>query len=117
MKTWRPTAANILSILSGAFIVWYRTGQFVRTAPASGALSSPHIFSLVGPVIGLLAIVGGVFTIRRQRWGLSLAGAICAIFPPHPWGAFLWTPVLGVLAIVFLASSRDEFSRSAGRSA
>ncbi len=110
MRTWKPTAAGVLSIVSGAFIVWYRSGEFIRLAPASGAFSSPHVFSLVGPVIGLVAVAGGIFAIRRQRWGLALAGAICAVFPPHPWGSFIWTPVLGILAIVLLAQSKKEFS-------
>lgn len=98
-STRRPTAAGVLTIVSGVFIVWYRTGEFIRLAHPSGAFSSPHVFSLVGPAIGLVAVAGGTFAIRRQRWGLAVAGAICAVFPPHPWGWFIWTPILGVVAI------------------
>jgi hypothetical protein len=30
MKTWKPTAAGIFSVLSGAFTVYYRSGRIVR---------------------------------------------------------------------------------------
>ena len=101
MKTWKPTAAGILSIISGTFIVWYRLSELIRIG------SSP-----VGIILGLIAIVGGIFAIRRRVWGLALAGAICAIVPPHPWGFLIWTPVLGILAVVFVVSSKREFSRA-----
>jgi hypothetical protein len=95
MKTWKPAAAGILSIASGAFIVWYRSSELIRIG------SSP-----AGIVLGLIAIAGGIFAIRRKVWGLALAGAICAIVPPHPWGELIWTPVLGILAVVLVALSK-----------
>jgi hypothetical protein len=99
VKTWKPTAAGILSIITGAFMVWYHWG--------------PHMHAAIIPVgigLGLIAIVGGIFAIRRKVWGLALAGAICAIVPPHPWGYLTWTPVLGILAVVFVALSKNEFT-------
>jgi hypothetical protein len=101
MKTWKPIAAGILSILSGTFIVWYRLSELIRVG------SSP-----VGITLGLIAIVGGIFAIRRRVWGLALVGAICAIVPPHPWGFLIWTPILGILAVVFVVSSKSEFRRA-----
>lgn len=101
MKTWKPTAAGILSIISGTFIVWYRSSELISVG------SSP-----IGIILGLIAIAGGIFAIRRKVWGLALAGAICAIVPPHPWGFLIWTPVLGILAVIFVVSSKSEFSRA-----
>ena len=101
MKTWKPPAAGILSIISGAFIVWYRTSELISVG------SSP-----VGIMLGLIAVAGGILAIRRKVWGLALAGAICAIVPPHPWGFLIWTPALGILAVVFVVSSKSEFSRA-----
>jgi hypothetical protein len=100
MKTWKPIAAGILSIISGVFIVWYRSSELISVG------SSP-----VGIILGLIAIAGGIFAIRRKVWGLALTGAICAIVPPHPWGYLIWTPVLGILAIAFVALSKSEFGR------
>ena len=100
MKTWKPPAAGILSIISGAFIVWYRTSELISVG------SSP-----VGIMLGLIAIAGGILAIRRKVWGLALTGAICTIVPPHPWGYLIWTPALGILAVVLVALSKNEFGR------
>ena len=50
-------------------------------------------------VLGIVAIVGGVSALRRRSFGLSLAGAICA----------LPSIVLGILAVVFVSLSKKEF--------
>jgi hypothetical protein len=49
--------------------------------------------------LGIVAIVGGVSALRRRSFGLSLAGAICAL-PLVP---------LGILAVIFVSLSNKEF--------
>ena len=49
--------------------------------------------------LGVVAIIGGVSALRRRSFGLSLAGAICAL-PSN---------VLGILAIIFISLSKKEF--------
>ena len=49
--------------------------------------------------LGILAIVGGISAIRRKRFGLSLAGAICT----------LPSTILGILAIIFVVLGKREF--------
>jgi hypothetical protein len=49
--------------------------------------------------LGILAITGGISAVRRRSFGLSLAGAICAL----PKG------ILGILAIIFVALGKREF--------
>ena len=103
-KTWMPTTAGILSIVAGAFnliagIVVASLSEWIGTLAGFwgfGAIGAPLI------VIGIVAIVGGIFALRRNIWGLALAGAICALFPPP-------VIVLGILAIIFLALSKREF--------
>jgi len=51
-------------------------------------------------VLGIIAIVGGVSAIRRKSFGLSLAGAICALIPLN---------LLGLLAIIFVSLKKREF--------
>ena len=46
------------------------------------------------------ALVGGIFTLQRKRWGLALAGAIVAILP---------FSLLGMAAIVLIILSKNEF--------
>jgi len=50
-------------------------------------------------VLGIVALTGGISSIRRKSFGLSLAGAICAL-PSVP---------LGVLAVIFVALGKREF--------
>ena len=97
-----PTAAGILSIIAGA------TGFFVGIVVAAvgeiaGEAEGIFWFGAIGaPLIalGIVAIVGGVFALRRRIWGLALAGAICSL--PSVW-------VLAIPAIVFIAMSKKEF--------
>ncbi|NWF77175.1 MAG: hypothetical protein HXY36_01030 [Chloroflexi bacterium] len=49
--------------------------------------------------LGIVAIVGGVSALRRKSFGLSLAGAVCAL-PSH---------ILGILAVIFVSLSKKEF--------
>jgi hypothetical protein len=62
----------------------------------------PIRWAIVGVCIGalgILAIVGGISAVRRKKFGLSLAGAICA----------LPSTILGILAVIFVALGRREF--------
>jgi uncharacterized membrane-anchored protein YitT (DUF2179 family) len=65
----------------------------------------PFWFIVVGLpllVLGIVAIVGGTSALGRRRFGLSLAGAICAL-PSN---------ILGILAIVFVSVSKKEFEEA-----
>jgi hypothetical protein len=79
-------------------------------------------------VLGALAIMGGVSSVRRKSFGLSLAGAICALPSVIAVGALpeavffhslamaicgVASIILGILAIVFVALSKGEFEAKA----
>jgi len=51
-------------------------------------------------VLGVIGIAGGISALRRKSFGLSLAGAICV----------LPTVLFGILAVIFVALSKREFS-------
>ena len=53
-------------------------------------------------VLGIIAIVGGVSAVRRKSFGLSLAGAICALIPVP-------LSLLGLLAVIFVSLGKREF--------
>jgi hypothetical protein len=55
--------------------------------------------------LGIVAIVGGVSAIRRKSFGLSLAGAICA----------LPSAIFGILAAIFVALGNREFGAKGWR--
>jgi hypothetical protein len=113
------TTGGILSIIGGAFevigggimVALVSFGIPLRLSllpflPRFGGACSMAIVSIgliiMGGlllVLGIRAIVGGISAIRRKSFGLSLAGAICAL-PLKP---------LGILAVIFISLAKREF--------
>jgi hypothetical protein len=105
-KTWKPTTAGILSIIAGAFEVLGGIGVGSLSGLLGSLAGIPGLGALLGfpmIILGVVAIVGGVFALRRRVWGLALAGAICALFMPT-------IALLGILAIIFVAMGKKEFA-------
>ncbi len=104
-ETWLPIAAGILSIIAGAIELF---GGLIFSALASLITSlfwMPELGALFGVpliIIGIVAIIGGICSLTRRAWGMALAGAICSLFLPH-------VIILGILAIIFVAISKQEF--------
>lgn len=59
--------------------------------------------SLLCFVSGVVAIAGGAAALKRNRWGLALAGSIAAVFGFFP---------VGVAAVVFTILAEPEFRTS-----
>ena len=121
----KSTVGGILSIVAGALglvgglillmVTLFMSSAFNDTA-IFGDFSATNgqfltIFSIIYGVagvfcliVGVLGIVGGIFSLQRKRWGWALAGAIagCLSFLP-----------LGVGAVVLVAMGRSEFSQNA----
>lgn len=108
IETWKSTVGGILSIICGSFGIV--VGLFVALLGGSitwlvGIPFATRILALIGSpiiVLGIIAIVGGIYAIRKRAWGMALAGAICALLIPPPF-------ILGILAIVFITMGKDEF--------
>ena len=117
-RTWKPTTAGILNIITGALnalsvigliiaIVAIGNINIMRFLPPADA---PFIAPLVGTILIVLLVVslveaafpiiGGVFALQRRKWGWALAGSIIAILGTFP---------LGVAATIFVAMAKDEF--------
>ena len=106
-QTWKPTTAGILNIISGAIglvfgILCGVLGISITMIPGIPAEVIGILGGIAIPLIilGIIAIVGGVYALKRSKWGLALAGSICSLF-------CLW--ILGILAIIFVAMGRNEF--------
>jgi len=114
------SAGGVLSIVVGAFEV-IGGGimvalvsldiplrlELLRCLPRFGGACSmadlPTWLIIVGGlfvVLGIIAIAGGVSAMRRKRFGLSLAGAICAFIPLN---------LFGLLAVIFVSLGKREF--------
>ena len=96
-KTRKPTVAGILDIISAVFVLGQGFGCLLQWH-----LVEARIYFLIIVIAGILAIVGGIYAIRRRMWGLALAGSICATLS-------LLTFYLGILAIILTAQSKNEF--------
>ena len=96
-KTRKPTVAGILNIISAVFVLGQGFGCLLQWHLVEARILFPVIV-----IAGILAIVGGIYAIRRKIWGLALAGSICATLS-------LYTFYLGILAIIFIALSKNEF--------
>jgi membrane protease YdiL (CAAX protease family) len=112
-RTWKPTAAGILCIIAAiiciAFVIlavlfigvfqlfWIFGASPGQEIPGGGLVNG---ILIGGAIVSIVAIAGAVCSFKRKLWGLALAGSICALV------GFV---VLGVLAIVFISSSKSEF--------
>ena len=102
-RTWKPTTAGILSIIGGVIAVIFGIAVAALGAFAGGFLGMGWMSAIGAPsiVLGAVAIIGGLYALKRRIWGLALAGAICALFGP-------WV-ILGILAIIFVVMGKNEF--------
>ncbi len=121
-KTWKPTTAGILNIISGAIsalgaigliiaIIFFSSGtmamQFIRPQDlpfVAPILNTVLIIALVLTIIeAVFPIVGGVFALQRKKWGWALAGSIISILGVFP---------LGVLSTIFVSMAKKEFEQT-----
>ena len=106
-KTWKPPTAGILSIIAGVFgligaiVVGLIGGTIggLELIPGVGMLLAAIEIPLI--IIAIIAIVGGIYALKRRIWGLALAGTICSLL-------CIW--LLGIPAIIFVILGKSEFS-------
>ena len=109
---------GILTIISGAlgvigglftYLLIPFFNEIIQQDPASfdytsGELSFLNgIFILGGTItllLGVLAIIGGIFSVRRKVWGMALTGAIAGIFTFLP---------LGIASVILVSMGKSEF--------
>ena len=104
MRKRMRKAGGILTIIGGIIIV---AGVFIATGGPWALIPGPEappagvVAGLIA--LGVVALIGGIHALRRRRWGLALAGAICAALPGMPLG------LPGIAAIVFISLTKEEF--------
>lgn len=103
-KTWSPTVAGILNIINGGLelLGGLTITGIVEVLPSINNTWLSDSFG--GPLIiaGIVAIAGGVYSLRRRAWKMALIGAVSSLLIIH------WT-FTGIFAIIFIASSKREF--------
>lgn len=125
-KTWKPTTAGILDIVSAVISLWFLLALSLEGAVFWAIFPKP-LFDLSNPLIiyliitiplvcmAILALLGGIHALKRRKWGLALAGSIAAIFSWAPV-VLMFTPAviigsapLGILVVMLVAKSKGEF--------
>jgi hypothetical protein len=114
---WMPTAAGVLNIVVGSLSLVagtivallaevffsasydYFSGQDVTAMFVWLVLFLPLI------IVSLLALIGGIFALKKKAWGLALAGSIGSLLT-------LWAWPLGIASIVFISLSKSEFKQN-----
>lgn len=118
-STWKPTTAGILTIIAGCLGIGAGALITLLAIPLglggamAGALKEAVISGLlagfagvIGMIgagmigVGAVAVVGGIYALKRRLWGFALAGTILATICCTP---------LGVLAIIFVSMGKKEF--------
>jgi hypothetical protein len=59
------------------------------------------IFGIIGLLISILAIIGGVYGIKKKYWGFALTGAIASVLAFYP---------CGIAAVIFITLGKPEFN-------
>ena len=58
-------------------------------------------------IFSIIEIIGGIFAIKRQKWGIALIGAILGSLGLLP---FYISTIIGIIALVLLSFSKDLFA-------
>jgi hypothetical protein len=116
-RSWMPTTAGILNIISGAMKLFGGLGLIIFAGFSSmwgGQMMSNYnmpvglMAGLMGfggfviLILGVVSIIGGIFALRKKLWGMALAGSITSVL-----GGNL---LLGVAAIVFVVMGKKNFN-------
>lgn len=89
-KTPMAIIAGILAIVSGGFKLLGLLGLiiasfFVIASPVPAVEVHPStillIISLPLAILGVLAIIGGIYALRRKNFGMAVTGSITAFLP------------------------------------
>jgi hypothetical protein len=105
---WMPVTAGILDLIVGVpgliiGIICTVIGGFLTFFIAGlGALLGVPLI-----ILSIVAIVGGIFAIRKRAWGFALAAAICGFVVGLPFIAP--AILLGIPVIVFTALGKGQF--------
>jgi len=109
---WKLRAVGIMSILMGsvAFLATCLFGLFIWSVSDGLTLgfgSGTAPWYLITPITllfaapSIFAVVGGIYSLKRKKWGLVLAGTICNL---------LYFNILGIPALTLTILSKREFT-------
>lgn len=130
----KPKTAGILEVIIG--ILGMGTGLFVELILVEPFFNSDYFIfiRIITTIVGVMAIIGGVYAFKRKRWALAITGAIAtiALSVPITWlliRALSWIPgisgfllfcslfviiIPAIIATSLIIQSREQFKREIG---
>jgi len=101
---WAALTAGILCIIAGVldFFVGIIVSVVLGVAGSFAGMHGLGGLGLIWIIAGILAVVGGVFSIQRKAWPMALIASICALI----WRLSLF----GILSIIFVSVGKKEFT-------
>jgi hypothetical protein len=102
LRSWKSLTTGVMSIIAGMIGIGGGAlvslmGDFISE---SGGIFGFEPFGVPTIILGVVAVVGGIFALRRRVWWLAVTGAIFSI---------PCMPVLGTLSIIFVSMADQEF--------
>lgn len=95
---------GIISMIFGALILIIGTAL----VPLGGGVGAAvAVCGSIPLIFGIIAILGGIMALQRRSWGLALTGAILCMISIGFYGLSF---ILGLVAIILIAISREEFA-------
>jgi len=126
-KTWRPVVGGMFSLIIGTVNIYLS----VTIAIIASSLDTSHdiqgsgwLYGIPLLLLGIITITGGLFTLGRKHWKLSLAGTVCGLVFPVSATIFIIAVqetlqtflfllpvlVLGIAAMWLTIASKPEFT-------
>ena len=102
-KTQLSLAAGIVMIAAGGFSLVSLLFVGIVMVVMAGGGDIPLFVALIPLAMvipGVLAVVGGIFALRRRSWVMALIGSIALV---------VTSSVPGIAAVVLTVMARDEF--------
>jgi hypothetical protein len=108
----RPVAVGFLLVITGLAQFVYGVIAMVQSPDAATGPWAPMVqwgafsLGLTAAFLGLLAVRGGLWSFRKERFSVVKVGAIAASLAVWAW----WIPWLfGLAALVIVTRARDEY--------
>ena len=102
-KKYLSLAAGIIDIAAGGFSLVSLLFVAIVMVVLAGDGEIPLFMALIPLAMvipGVLAVVGGIFALRRRSWVMALIGSIALV---------VTSSVPGIAAVVLTVMARDEF--------
>ena len=109
-RTALPTIAGVINIVIGSLNLLGIIGVGIAIIVISSAagvdvIVIPILWSVLVAllILGLPSLIGGIYALQKKNWAIALIGSIAS---------FLIWNIIGLIPLILIIISRDEFGNS-----